>query len=690
VSHFTLAISCTFVLWLAFAQEAAAKSLIELKTQSKIAKGEPALFKAKVLGPGVKKIRLRYRNAAEKNFKWVDFEKRTGDEQWASIESSEISDLVIDYYIVLQKDDGSVEMLYGSPDQPHHITIDRRATKAVVYKNALYHNAKARSSDIKDRFGDDDVLEQMSVLSAFDSHHSLNRFEKWGKTSSRMSAQEIQQIGKRELREFLTFFPQIDFLQGATPVLRGLSAQSRLKLKVDGLELYNEYDGSSFWNMDMMNVATAAIKEGPTDVIGESGGLLGTIDVDSSRKLGLTAKVGGGLPAELVAGFFVGQKIAGVDNYWTTVIGQEYPNGLLNISSILRSEYWWNLEKRPFMTANFQIFAVVPDERESFSVTWNGRVGFELPLTKNLDSRLSISAGQSFHQDYRLSRTKLLFENEIALSARHALAVNAQVAFVGLAMPEDARRCEIFGLATNLANACRMSGSILLKDKVQFTDWVALSSGLEITAATKEINDAESLLHPSALLELAPHENVELNVGYTSSMRWPTFLEKKMNDMAVSPEKMRLVTLGTRFELPAEYAFVSFELQGRSVWLVDAIGPKAEALGTIHALGLNAMVVAKLASANQLFFGSEVHTESAIFPKLKLVLGARLNLLKLGSMYFEMQILSLASSRDLEHSRMQVFYQSRPFWDHVQVDARIAKSLDSDAFHAFLNMKFSV
>jgi hypothetical protein len=662
------------------------KSYVELRTQSKIARGQPALFKARILAPGVRKIRLRYRCAISEEFKWVDFEKQANGDLLATIEPEAIVGHVVNYYIVLQKEDGSVEMLYGSPDEPHRIIIERRTSDAVIHQRSSYQKIKVAHGVFKDRFGDDEITEQIALFSALDAGESNNPLHRWGKIAQRISEERVLQMGPLDVARILQSFSKIDFVGERDyllePTFEGFLGRSRLKLKIDGLELYNEFDGSSYWNLDALNVASIALRDNPNDVMGESGGLFGTVDLVSPRKSRFMGKIGGGSDV-FVAGFTAGKKFGTLDNYWTSTFGRIDEN--LRVSSIWHSEYWLERAKRPLITGQLQTFADVPRAPDSFRVTWNARAGFAFPLTTSWDSRLWLSAGQSFHRDYRIYRAGIHLLNDFKISSHHALGLIAYAQFVGLTStgnlsPPLLKRCEILELNSTGLLECRVMGSVSIQDRVQLIDWVALISGVEIVGASGEKNEIVSLVHPSAQMEVALDSMIDLNLGYSSSLRWPTFLERRMGPEIPPPEKLRVASAGMRLKMISDYALLALDLQGRSAWLIDGLEPSASQRGEEQAFGANIALTAKLASAHHLYLGSEFHTQAAFVPRVKIVMGARLNLLKWGSAYIEVQ----------EPSRFYVYYQTRPLLDHFVFETRLEKISPDAVFQIFAGLRFFV
>jgi len=666
VSPFNLVILAASCLAFAPICSARAEAFVELKTQSKIAKGSPAIFKIKSADPSVRAIRLRYKNGPDEDFRWVDFLKGQEHEFKAQIEADEISGFVILYYIVLQRDDGSVEPIYGSPKEPHRILVDRRLGDAVFHQKSSIPMKRQKSQSFRDRFGDDDVVEQIAVFSARDSERHEHDF----------TEENAGKAAHNHVFGLLNSLPKIYFNHDLhTLVMNGIDSRARTKLRIDGLELFNEFDGSQFWDLDTINVASLAVVDGSQELVTTPGSLLGVISVVTPKKRALRAKVGVGYPLEYLGGISAGHDLWGFENYLTLSADER------RFSTILHSEYAWGFVKKPFLTNQFHFFASYPKDGD-LDLTWNGRINFELPLASNWDSRVSLAGGQTLHNDYNVVRTSLHLENELAASLTHQLQLFANTSFVGIVQHGESpahalRRCEMLGLATTAVDACRLEGWIAAQDKIQLASVAVLTSSFEVVGATQENNDAASMLHPGANLQLIPSENVDVRLGYRSSVRWPTFKEKLEIDLGLSPEKLRLLTLDVHFKLKSEYAVADLELQGQSAWLMDAISAAANSVAAEHSYGVRAVLYASLASTNEIYFGVQHYTNSALFPSLKLVLGARLNLLSAGSLYLELQ----------NPSRFYISHQTRAFLDYFFFESQILRDDRDNKYQITGNLK---
>lgn len=746
MSYFYNAVNfCCFVL---LAQIALAEPhpLIELRTKSRILKGEPAIFKAKILQPGIKEIRLRYKSAAEEEYRWVDFQPQSENELRAIIDPNLISGSVVSYYVVWLKNDGEVEVVHGSPSQPLLFNIDHRRDSAIVHQNSSYRKSKTRPMSFADRYGDDDIEDQIALFRANDKDSRHDRFERWAKPGAKMSEERIEHLGARDLIDVLRMFPKLDFALGEDrylkPVFSGLPAQARLKLKIDDIELYDEFDGSSQWAIDSLRLAGVAIRDTAAHLLGESGGLLGEVNVIAPRMSGMMTQLRAGWPQDLSIGVAAGKGIGRFENYWVGSLRHD-PRGLTGLS-LFKGEYWWDKEKRPFATMQLQFFANSAEEQKAYRYVWNSALGFEFPFTQRINTRFSLFAGQTFYSAgqssssaYRLFRTGLQVKNDFHLSASHLVQVEARTSLVGISSEPfyyesgiaegerlvfELRSCDVLGLRTTLASNCRLSGAVSLRDRYQMASWTALSSGLEIVAANREKNDLASLMHPSLFLEISPSETMDLAVGFSSSLRWPTLMEKdsyvadpgdsqKMRDTSelLGTEKLKQVSAGLRWQALLDYAHFNLDAQVRAGWLDDLIvlNPRTannrawSNRGGLRYSGVNFGLAAKLASANQIYLGTELHQvfwsresieadegcsplggsnignaciESIVFPKLKMVFGARLNLGTVGSLHVDVQALSL-SGTTVPATRINVFYQSRTLLEHFILEGRIADLL---------------
>lgn len=627
--------------------------LIELSTQSKISKGEPAIFKAKMLEKGIKKIRLRYKNPDDSEFSWVDFAGHHENELSANVAASFIRGPLLYYYVVWQKEDGSVQTVFGSPSQPHHVNIDRRKGMGVVHQNSAYHQEKLAVSLVRDRFGDDDIGEQIALFSALQTDCLLSNFEKWGRPTRFMDEERIQKLGFSKLSSALSSW--------------SVPYQGRLKLRIDGLDMNDEVDGSSEWNIDAFLLSHLSIKDDAAHLIGESEGLFGSVDVVSSRKLGMSAIAGGGWPKEYFVALKTGKSLGPFTTFWSAGLRQE--PGTLHASSLLVSEYWWDTQ--PLLTTQVNFFATLPEGENLSRYSWNASLNFDLPFTKQLASRLSIYAGEKY-VDYRLLRTGLQIANEFRVNRTHALSLHADLSFTGvLARPEDSRLvyipCEVFGRQLGALGNCRLKSSLLLRDKFQLAHWAALSSGIEIAAASNEVINAASLFHPSLLLELAATSNWEFRVGYSKSMRWPTLLEKAQSwnrnkEDTLLSEKNRQFNLTMRLRLPTDYALVTLETNGRTGWLDNSSWAD-----------INLVLSAELAGANLVYIESYFHNgvpDSSLSSPL-IVGGARVSLAWAGNAYFEFH---------LPNAGLNLFYQSRPILKNFVIEGRVSNEEKLCAF----------
>jgi hypothetical protein len=253
-----------------------------------------------------------------------------------------------------------------------------------------------------------------------------------------------------------------------------------------------------------------------------------------------------------------------------------------------------------------------------------------------------------------------------------SLASNERLVF-------DLSPCEVFGAHADLFRNCRVKASISVKDNYQLTTWSSLSAGVQVAAASKEDNTLSSLLHPSILLEMAPHKLLDFGVGFSSSLRWPTLLEKNayfgslvgagsIAALPLASEKLRLAILRARARLPLDYAHISLDAQVKTGWIQDVISLNRNSVdglafvnrGVQRYSEFAAQLLAELSAGNQLYFASEVHSPSAFVPDYRIVLGARLALGAFGSFHVETQ----------SPLGVNLFYQTRPIADHIVLEAR--------------------
>lgn len=283
----------------------------------------------------VRRARVRYRAPGETAFQKADMQP-AGSVLRATIPAEAVRPPSLEYYVVIQGNDGKVDVVVASPREPHRIVIEAPAPAPppeeadddaatgeatapegeaqealpVVLEEAA--EGESRGANVRGRrlpggasVVDDDgdaFVAELAVYAAEDpgsfAIEPPPEAEIPPESLSRMDRGQIERMNARTLVDVLRVMPGVsvsrDTLGFERVTLRGLRGDARLDVIVDGHRLRNPYDGSVPWDLPADLLESVEIVRAPSPRAQPAPAPFGVVRITTRREAGLSWRVWGG------------------------------------------------------------------------------------------------------------------------------------------------------------------------------------------------------------------------------------------------------------------------------------------------------------------------------------------------------------------------------------------------------------